>query len=112
MKKITLTLIINLILLLGFTLVVNAVQPKYSVHTSGKDIEYKKQKALSWHEDNVDNKKFYWYDANKHINWLKTRSIRWYDDHITNGKYYFVHAEHETAFTKNKALKWHDRNSQ
>ncbi len=110
MKKTT--LIINLILLFGFTLAANAFQPKYSVHTSAKDIEYKKGKAFTWYEDNVNKKKFYWYDPEKHINWLKARSIRWYDDHITNGKFYFVHAENEKDFCKKKALRWYDRNSQ
>ena len=110
MKKLILT--INLITLLGFNLSAGAFQPKYTTHTSGKEIEYKKKKALGWYEDNVGNKKFYWYDANKHISWLKDRSVRWYDDHITNGKFYFIHSNHETDFCKKKALRWHDRNSQ
>ena len=88
-----------------------AVEQKCLIHTSAKDIEFKKKKALRWHTNNVDNKKFYGYDIKKHISFLKTRAIKWYDNNITKGKFYFVHPEHELTFTKKKALRWYDRNS-
>ena len=103
-------LLISLILFLVGSSVF-AVEPKCLIHTSGKDIELKKKKALHWHTNNVDNKKFYGYDIKKHMSFLKTRAIKWYDNNITKGKFYFVHPEHELTFTKKKALRWYDRNS-
>ena len=107
--KQTFLLISLFILLIGNPVI--AVTPKYSLHTSLKDVEFKKKKALQWYQDNVDNKKFYGYDAQKHIASLKNRALKWYENNITKGKFYFVHPEHELAFTKKKALRWHDRNS-
>lgn len=109
MKKIL--LLTNLLVLFCFALVSYAYESKYAVHTSAKDIEFKKKKALKWHSDNVDNQKFYYYDANKHINSLKNKSLNWYEDKITKGKFYFVNSEKELAFTKKKALRWHENNS-
>jgi hypothetical protein len=91
---------------------VSAFDSKYTVHTSLKDVNYKKSKSLEWYSDNIDKDKFYWYDCPKHVKWLKNRSLRWYTDNITNEKFYFVHGDHELAFTKKKALRWYSRNSQ
>lgn len=85
---------------------------KNAVHTTARDIELKKAKALQWYENNVDKGKFYFYDAAKQIDWLKNRSLRWYEANITNGKFYFVHSDVELSFTKNKALRWYEKNSQ
>lgn len=102
-------------LLIFFLITINSVfafNTKYTIHTSAKDIEYKKKNAIKWYTDNVTNEKFYWYNAGKHINWLKSRALKWYENDVTKGKFYFVHPEHELAFTKKKALRWHGRNSQ
>ena len=109
MKKIYFCLI--LLILINSTFISFALDLQYSVHTSAKDIENRKQKALSWYENNVINKKFYFYDANKHIGWLKNRSLEWYQDNSTKGKSYFIHADKELEFIKNKALRWYDKNS-
>ena len=114
MRKIQkLFLLIGLLVLLsfGFTMASYAFEPRYTVHTSLKDIGFKKNKALKWYQNNVDGKKFYWYDANKQINWLKNRVFKWNEDKITNNKFYFVHTDTELGFTKNKALRWFERNS-
>ena len=105
----------KLILLVSFIVSIlpsYAVEPKYLVHTSAKDIEFKKARALKWYEDNVDKGKFYGYDANKHVDWLKNRALKWHENYTVNGKFYFVHSDHELAFTKKKALRWYERNSQ
>ena len=105
----------KLILLISFIVSILpscAVDPRYLVHTSARDIEYKKAKAFKWYEDNIDKDKFYGYDANKHINWLKNRALKWYENNTVNDKFYFVHSDHEMAFTKKKALRWYERNSQ
>lgn len=94
------------------SLPLNAFEPKYTMHTSQKDINFKKEKSIKWYEDNLTNNKFYFYDANKHINFLKNRALKWYENNITKGKYYFVHSDKEIEFTKKKALRWHERNSQ
>ena len=60
-----------------------AVELKYAVHTSSHDIEFKKQKAL-----------------------------KWYDNNVTGGKFYFIKPEQELSSTKQKALRWHARNSE
>ena len=109
MKKIL--LLINLLILFCFTLIAYAVEPKYTVHTSAKDIEFKKKKAIEWYTENVDNKKFYGYDVNKHISFLKNRAINWHENNIKKGKFYFVNSDKELAFTKKKALRWYDGNS-
>ncbi len=98
--------------LFNYLLVAYAFEPKYSVHTSSKDIELKKKKALRWYEDNVNNKKFYGYDANKHVNSLKAKALKWYENKILNKQFYFVHTDKELEFTKQKALRWHEKNSQ
>lgn len=89
-----------------------AFDSKYTVHTSLKDLDYKKKKSFEWYSGNVDNNKFYWYNCSKHIKWLKNRSLKWHTNNITNEKFYFVHPDHELAFTKKKALRWYSRNSQ
>lgn len=88
-----------------------AIDPRYAVHTPKKDIEFKKKQSLEWHKDNVENNKFYWYDANKHINWLKNKALRWYENGVTKEKFYFVHSDKELEFTKKKALRWYTKNS-
>ena len=110
MKKTIIFLVLSSLFL--FNLVSYAFEPKYTVHTSLKDLNYKKKKSFEWYSDNVDKNKFYWYDCSKHVKWLKNRSLRWYTDNITNEKFYFVHPDHELAFTKKKALRWYSRNSQ
>lgn len=108
----------NLLLMVVFlssffiNLQVNAYDPRFTVNTSGKDVEYKKNKALIWYTGNVDDKKFYFYDASKHSNWLKNRSLKWYEANILGDKYYFVHPKTETLFTKEKGLRWYDNNSE
>ena len=110
MKKII--LLTYLLSVVSFNLSSYAFDLQYSTHTSTKDIEFKKAKVLQWYSSNVDNNKFYWYDAEKHVNWLKTRALKWHDDQLINNKFYFIHTDAELAFTKNKALRWYERNSQ
>lgn len=109
MKKILIIFIlVNYVLL---DMAANAFQPKYAVRTSDKDIELKKTRALEWYKDNVDDGKFYGYNAKKHIDFLKVKALKWYENNISNNKLYFVHADHELAFTKKKAIRWYDKNS-
>lgn len=89
-----------------------AIDFKYTIHTSIKDIDFKKQKALSWYGDNLDNSKFYLYDFNKQVEWLKNKSLKWHENQIVNSKFYFVDSKKELEFIKNKALRWHERNNQ
>ena len=88
-----------------------AVEPKCA-HTSAKDIEFKKKKALKWHEDQVTNKKSYFVNADKEVAFKKKKALKWHEDQVANKKSYFVNADKEIAFKKKKALHWHDRNSQ
>ena len=110
MKKLLLTFQL-VVLFFVTTHSVFAFDSKYSVHTSGKDIDLKKKNALKWYTDNINNNKFYWYDPQKHVQWLKSRALRWHEDNVISNKFYFVHPEHELSFTKKKALKWYERNS-
>lgn len=104
--------LIGLLVVFNFTFLISfAFNPKYTVHTSSEDINYKKQKALNWYTSNVDGNKFYFYDAKKHVTYLKNRALAWHVNNYVNNKFYFVHPEHEQTFTKNKALKWYLRNS-
>lgn len=98
-------------LLTCFSLSAYGLEPKYTVHTSAKDIEYKKKKALQWYSSNVENKKAYENDPVKQISSLRSKALTWYENNITKGKFYFVHSDKELAFTKKKALRWHERNS-
>ncbi|MBI3590407.1 MAG: hypothetical protein HY094_03385 [Candidatus Melainabacteria bacterium] len=110
MKKIFIFL--NLLILTGISISSSfALDPKYTVHTSSADIEFKKKKVMEWYAGNVDGNKFYWYDAKKHVSWLKNRTLRWYKANITDGKFYFVHSDKELDFTKKKALRWFENNN-
>lgn len=89
-----------------------AIELKYSVHTSLKDIELKKKKSLEWYEDNVNKNKFYSYDINKHIDFLKNRAVGWYENAAAEYKFYFVNSSNELETLKNKSLRWYEHNSQ
>lgn len=88
-----------------------AIDLKYTIHTSTKDIDFKKQKALNWYTDNLDNNKFYFYDFNKQIELFKKRSLRWYENNLVNNKSYLLDMSKEIEYKKNKALSWFDKNS-
>ena len=94
----------KIILLLSSLTIMNipcfAFEPKYSVHTSNKDIEAKKKDALIW------------YDINKHIGVLKNKALTWYKNQITEQKDYFKNPNKELDFKKKKALTWYEKNSQ
>ena len=89
-----------------------ATEPKYLIHTSAKDVEFKKKKSLDWYKDNVEDKRFYGYDPNKHITLLKNKSLKWYENNIVKGKNYFINSKNESEALKKKSLRWYDRNSQ
>ena len=109
MKK--LLFILNLLVLFFSTITAShAANSKYLLMTSGKDIEFKKKKALDWYKNKVDNEKFYCLDANKEVAELKSKALRWYDSYVTNGKFYFVKPDKEIAIAKNRALRWYERN--
>ena len=108
MKK----LFLFLILFLASIQLSYAADLKYAVHTSSKDIEFKKKKALDWHENNLNSKRYNWYESNtKNTAWLKDRVLRWYENNVTKGKFYFVKADAELSHKQSKALKWYERNS-
>ena len=84
---------------------------KYAYHTSSKDIEYKKAKALGWYDHNSTNKFIFWPNAKKEVVWLKNRALRWYEYNVTDKNLYFVNPEKELSFLKSKSLKWYEKNS-
>ena len=101
MKTMKNTIIFLNLLILFFVSITNVypVEFKYAVHTSGKDIDFKKNKALKWN------------DPYKEIQKQKAKTLKWYEDKITNKKYYFINSTNELAFKKKKALKWYDSNN-
>lgn len=111
MKRYVFLVLIFLFLIQLISFPCFAYNVRYLVYTSSKDIDYKKNKALKWYENNTDKKKFYFYDMNKHIDWLKNRALKWYSNNHEKGKFYLVHADVEREFCKKKALRWYDKNS-
>ena len=104
-------LLINLLLLCLLNLMAYAFDSKYVVHTSAKEIEYKKKKALSWHKENIEDVKvkteskelILTHDPKKEMEFLKSKALRWYEG---------IKSSNEMEFSKKKALRWHANNSQ
>ncbi len=103
---------------LAFNLASYAYNPRYAVHTSAKDIEYKKKKTQEWYQYNNKNftkdshpAKLHWFNAKKEEEWQKKRALKWHQSNVKDGKFYLVHPEQELKFTKDKALRWHAKNS-
>lgn len=88
-----------------------AVSPKYAVHTSREDIDFKKYKALNWYNKHSTDRKLYFIDTTKEISLKKNKALKWYEDNIAKGKFYFVDSKAELENAKKKSLKWHEKNS-
>ena len=83
------------------TFAAGANDSKSLVHTTQKDIEFKKSKALAWN------------DIYKESELLKKKVFKWYEDHFVKNKSYFLGKDQvkESELKKTKALKWYERNS-
>ena len=81
------------------TFAAGANDSKSLVHTTQKDIEFKKSKALAWN------------DIYKQSDLLKKKALKWYEDNFVKNKSYFVDETKESELKKTKALKWYERNS-
>ena len=90
----------NLILLVIF-LSISSQSCFAGLNSSQKEMEYKKKKALSWHDTNLQaNNK----SAPKEKQFLKDRALRWH------GKNNTVFAN-EINYSKQRSLRWHEANS-
>lgn len=99
MKKIILPVTLIILFYPFFTLYTHAFNIDYSFHTTKKDIEFKKNKALAWN------------DIYNESELLKKKALKWYENNLPRAKDFFADPVKESEFKKTKALKWHDRNS-
>ncbi len=87
MKKLILLIILALI----------SSQNSFALNSSPDEMQYKKNKALSWYQAKGD-------ESSKEILLIKNKAIRWYQKNITV-------FNNEINSSKKKAFRWYEKNS-
>ena len=104
-------IILSLISLSAFILKASAFNTEYLFHTSGKDIQYKKNKSLTWYEKSVNGTNLFDKGINNHIAFLKQKALRWYNTNIISKPIYNKSGEREISAKKQASLTWYEKNS-